>query len=142
MMDAMVFRNEFEQVSALALTDLTYEMQCCLFEIPAIADLCSGNFLTICGTAKAMAIAFETGRRVCLFEAAEAVSNPAGTNELSMEQADWRRSPWNGQRRILNRLSSRLGNPETTQSHANRRSKAVCAHTVLVLAEGCPFTKH
>ena len=135
-MNTMVFRNEFEQVSALALADLTHEMQCCLYEMPAMANLGLGNFLTIGGTARAMAVAFETGRRLCLFEAAEAVSNPSGTKELSMEEADWRRSLWNRQSSLPARVSARLGSSEATPGHPHRKPKALRGHTMMALAEG------
>jgi hypothetical protein len=138
-MDTMVFRNEFEQVSALALADMTHEMQCCLYEMPAMANLCSGNFLTIGETAWAMAIAFETGRRVRLFEAAAAISNPASINELGEEPADWHRLLWKGQSRISTRVSSQFGNPEAILSQALRKPNAARAHTVLVLAKGGSF---
>lgn len=67
--DPKTFRNELENVSALRLPDLEYEMCCALEELPMFAEESREHALTPFAVKRIMAWAWEAGRRYAFIEA-------------------------------------------------------------------------
>jgi hypothetical protein len=67
--DRLLFRDELENVSALILPDLAYEMVCALGELPMFHETLTAEPLTTHRTATLMAWCWEGGRRYGLQQA-------------------------------------------------------------------------
>lgn len=73
-LDIRVLRNELENVSALNLPDLTYEMACLLEELPMYAEYAKTDNHERIVAARAFAWAWEAGRRYGVSQAAAVFS--------------------------------------------------------------------
>ena len=62
-LDIPTFRDELENISALALLDLEHEMTCAINELPGIASAYYGTETGLKTTAHLMAVCWEAGRR-------------------------------------------------------------------------------
>jgi hypothetical protein len=67
--DVKTMRNELENVSAMELPDLEYEMQCALEELPMLREQCVKHTIPPPNAAALLAWAWEAGRRYGMIEA-------------------------------------------------------------------------
>lgn len=67
--DVKTMRNELENVSAMELPDLEYEMQCALEELPMLREQCLKHTIQPPTAAALLAWAWEAGRRYGMIEA-------------------------------------------------------------------------
>ena len=67
--DVKTMRNELENVSAMELPDLEYEMQCALEELPMLREQCVRHTIPPPNAAALLAWAWEAGRRYGMIEA-------------------------------------------------------------------------
>lgn len=90
-LDTKLMRSELENVSALVMPDLEYQMQCALRELPGLDVISCDSNQQDQATAARMAIAWAAGRRYGILQACAIFSNTIdefreGT-ELSFETA-------------------------------------------------------
>lgn len=67
--DTKILRNEIENISALALPDIDYEMKCALVELPGLIDILDSQLDDRSKLARLMGICWEAGRRYGVLQA-------------------------------------------------------------------------
>jgi hypothetical protein len=67
--DTKTMRNELENISALVMPDIDYEMRCAMVELPGLDSIIASSELEAVRVSRVMAIAWEAGRRYGLMQA-------------------------------------------------------------------------